>query len=190
MSSRECESLGPCDCSECACRRNLACVMYGPNRGKRAVFWHPTVWPKSKQKWNSHPSTSCYFCGGQLNRTTVTWLCEDRRKNPRRPIPATLVVKNHSRMSEDEFRKWMTRDRNKDIRVQCEMVLYSCHRGCDVENVNCWQEYLNSTSEPTPHGAASRFRSEHPRDRGNRIDEKYHPIPRVKPPHATCEILG
>ena len=81
--ARECKSMGPCSCDGCARRRNLACVMYGPSNGTRAVFWHPTIWPKIKKSKAFCYTETCKHCGDQLECDQKEWLCEDRRKAAR-----------------------------------------------------------------------------------------------------------
>ena len=164
QNAKDCNSLGPCSCSLHACRRNLACVMFGPQRGQRAVFWHPTV-NQVSNRWDF----GCLSCGAPIHREKFSWLCEDqRRAAPRKEtirITPYLIASCDRVLTEEE--------KNRDIRKPCEMYLCSCTNGCDAESVSKWQEYIKSNPDPAPQDLALHFRSNHPWDRGYTLHEKH-----------------
>jgi hypothetical protein len=170
--ARECDTMGPCQCDRCACRRNKACAMYGPNGGTRAVFWHPTIWPKL-EKSNTFFYTcfeTCYHCGDQLEREQKQWLCEDRRKAARATSTVRLTpysILQHTRKLTDE-------EKNRDIRVGCVLVVYKCPRGCDSESNKKWEESLAICPDVTPEDLAKHFKSDHPYDKGFVLHAQYH----------------
>jgi hypothetical protein len=168
----ECDSMGPCECHRCACRRNKACVMYGPNKGTRAVFWHPTIWPKL-EKSNAFFYTcfdTCYHCGDRLERNEKQWLCEDRRKAAR--ATTTMRLSPYSMLR--HTRQLTHEEKTRDIRVGCKLEMFACPRGCDAESVQKWQEYFSLCPEVTPEGMATHFKSDHPNDKGFNLNAQYH----------------
>ena len=152
----DCNSLGPCPCSTCAHGRNLACVMYGPNRGTRAVFWHPVVVPNTIKPYIS-TREECSSCGAPNHKQTTSWLCEDRRRAAREQHTTRLAPY----LAVTRYRNLTDVERNRDIRVSCVMETYSCTNGCDAESVSKWREYLENNREPTPQGLALAFHDCH-----------------------------
>ena len=169
--ARDCNSLGPCSCSLCACRRNLACVMHGPQKGTRAVFWHPKV-NQVSSRWDF----GCLSCGAPTHREKFSWLCEDQRRAA--PRKETIRITPYLIASRD--RVLTEQEKNRDIRKPCEMYLHRCTNGCDAESVSKWQEYINSNPDPAPQDLALHFRSDHPWDRGCTIHEKHRHIARPR----------
>ena len=172
----DCNSMVPCQCDDHACRRTIACVMRGPNRGTRAVFWHPTVWPKTESHRLCYEGHTCYKCGTLLNRTVGQWLCEDKRKAARATTSTRMSpysILSRTRVLTDEEKSW-------DTRVPCEFVLYECPLGCDVESAAKWKEHVSINAEITPESLALPFKSDHHWDNGRSIHEKHRkPLSRV-----------